>query len=164
MIYLDSTAIIKLVHPEPDSTALAHTLQTIGEPLITSELSIVEVHQGLRRCGALLSDHDRATALFEQLPTIPVAHIAAAAGALVLEPASALYATHLASAEAVPTSYFVTYDSHLARAADSLGYTTITPRQHVDATSTLDNGHDVEMGSTANETTADRGTEQARTG
>jgi predicted nucleic acid-binding protein len=51
VIYLDSSAILKLVAPEPESATLFEYLDTVASPLASSELAVVEVHRALLRMG-----------------------------------------------------------------------------------------------------------------
>lgn len=43
MIYVDSSAIVKLIRPEAESVALAAWLNVSGEPMVTSTPAEVEV-------------------------------------------------------------------------------------------------------------------------
>lgn len=72
MIYLDSSALLKLLHEEAESAALADWLATRAEtPVISSELANVEVVRACRRINpAALHE---ATALIAGLDMIPLA-------------------------------------------------------------------------------------------
>ena len=49
MIYLDSSAVVKLVHEEPESGDLESWLSRDEHPLVTSVLTEIEVERALRR-------------------------------------------------------------------------------------------------------------------
>ena len=52
MIYLDSAAIVKLVHTEPESAALDLRLaEHIGMPRVSSAIAEVEVPRAILRCA-----------------------------------------------------------------------------------------------------------------
>jgi predicted nucleic acid-binding protein len=68
LIYLDSSALIKLVLPEPESAALEGYLARSDGQLASSKLAITEVHRALLRIDA--TDDDRAAA--DELLRLPV--------------------------------------------------------------------------------------------
>lgn len=119
MIYLDSSALLKLLHDEAESVALADWLTArTGTPLVSSALAKVEVVRACRRINpATLRE---ATALLAGLDLIPLSGAvidhAADVGETMLR---SLDAIHLASAEHLEhaLSAFVTYDKRLAGAA-----------------------------------------------
>ncbi len=130
MIYLDTSAIIKLIRPEPESSALADWIdQRQGEQLASSALSEVEVPRGLRRTEP---------ELLAAVPSV-LAHLAiceidetvrATAGAYADPLLRSLDAVHLATAQVVlgaALTAFVTYDKRLLAAADALGVPTARP-------------------------------------
>ena len=52
MIYLDSAAIVKLVHTEPESAALDRWLaEHIGMPRVSSAIAEIEVPRAILRCA-----------------------------------------------------------------------------------------------------------------
>lgn len=128
MIYLDSSALLKIVFLEAESVALQEWLATQDDALVTSELARVEV---LRACRRLDPEAiPAARALLGQLDRVPltgeVLELAAAVGAPVLRSLDAL---HLASALSlgVPDLVLVGYDRRLLEAADAAGLGTHRP-------------------------------------
>lgn len=129
MIYLDSSALLKLLHEERESAALEGWLATrSGTPVVTSELARVEV---IRTCRRVNSDAlPVARALLAQLDLIPltsdVVDMAADVGDTTLR---SLDAIHLASAVSIRAdlSAFVAYDHRLASAASAAGLETFLP-------------------------------------
>lgn len=129
MIYLDSSALLKLLHEETESTALADWLAAHAEtPVASSELAKVEVVRACRRINpATLSE---ATALLAGLDLIPlsgtVVDEAANVGGTTLR---SLDAIHLASALSIQAelSAFIAYDHRLAEAASTAGLELHTP-------------------------------------
>ena len=122
MIYLDSSAVVKLVHEEPESGALESWLSQDDRPLVTSVLTEIEVKRALRR-----SDPDA-------LPLVPeiidglyrfdidgaVRRVAARFAERTLR---TLDAVHLATALefGAELDAFVCYDQRLLAAATTQG-------------------------------------------
>ncbi len=129
MIYLDSSALLKLLHEEAESAALAEWLETrAGTPVTSSELAKVEVVRACRRIDpAVLPE---ATALLAGLDLIPltgaVVDHAADVGETTLR---SLDAIHLSSALSIRAelSSFVAYDHRLAEAASAAGLELVAP-------------------------------------
>lgn len=123
MIYLDSSALLKLVHEERESAALeAWITARAGTPLVSSELAKVEV---IRACRHVNADAlPEARVLLSGLDLIPltrdVIDEAADVGGTFLRSLDAL---HLASALSIraEVSAFVAYDQRLAEAASATG-------------------------------------------
>lgn len=123
MIYLDSSALLKLLFEESESTALALWIsERAGTPMVTSELAKVEVVRAARRLDADVVPAARA--LVSQLDLIPLT------GGLMDEAADAgepplrtLDAIHLASALSIrpDLTAFVAYDNRLVAAAQAAG-------------------------------------------
>ena len=129
MIYVDSSALVKLVHEEPESSALERWLSTRDTGLVvTSELSLVEVVRACRRIDATALQRTRA--FMAELNLIPltrsVLNDAAEVGAANLR---SLDAIHLASAMTIRDrlSAFVAYDYRLTAAANAAGLMTVQP-------------------------------------
>lgn len=129
MIYLDSSALLKLLHDESESVALADWLTTrAATPIVSSELAKVEVIRACRRINpATLTE---ATALIAGLDLIPLSGAvidqAANVGGTTLR---SLDAIHLASALSIQAelSAFVAYDHRLAEAASTAGLELLAP-------------------------------------
>ncbi|HMI94756.1 MAG TPA: type II toxin-antitoxin system VapC family toxin [Polyangiales bacterium] len=129
MIYLDSSALLKLLHDEAESDELAAWLAArAGTPVVSSELAKVEVTRACRRINpATLT---QATTLLASLDLIPLSGTvideAANIGATTLRSLDAL---HLASALAIQAQLtaFIAYDHRLAEAASTAGLELLTP-------------------------------------
>lgn len=134
MIYLDSAAIVKLVHVEAESAELGAWLaERISMPRYTSVLAEVEVARAIRR-------HAPAS-----LPGIPAVMgtiarftvddaVRALAASFPDATLRSLDAIHLATAmllaaETRQQPVFVTYDRRLLAVAKSAGLTTANPGQ-----------------------------------
>lgn len=130
MIYLDSSAIVKLVRVERESPALRDWLNARAEPPVTSVLAEVEVPRALRRSSPV---HLAAMAgVLARISRIEMdASVRATAGAYV-DALRSLDAIHLATAEMLVArgrslSAFVTYDKRQAAAVVSTGIRVETP-------------------------------------
>jgi predicted nucleic acid-binding protein len=129
VIYLDSSALLKLLHEEPESAALADWLTgQAGSPLLSSELSAVEV---IRACRRINPDAlPEARALLAGLDLIPLAGTVIAEAADVGETTlRSLDAIHLASALSVreDLATFIAYDHRLGEAASAVGLQLLAP-------------------------------------
>ncbi len=126
MLYLDSSAIVKLVSREPETDGL---VELIGEDpaTISSELSVVEVLRAVRR---VRGDVRRAEAVLGGIALVPIdAGIIRTAGELRPVALRSLDAIHLATALSLTDdiSRLVTYDSRLAVAARSMKVSVASP-------------------------------------
>jgi predicted nucleic acid-binding protein len=126
-VYLDASAIVKLVVSEAERGALRDFL--VGNPQrITSLLAAVEVPRAvLRRAGHV---PDGLASAFTGLILMEITR-SVAARAAALQPAAlrSLDAIHLASALELGEDLgaFVTYDARLAAAARALGMRVASP-------------------------------------
>ncbi len=129
MIYLDSSALVKLVREEAESAALGTWLSARAPTsLLSSELAAVEVVRMCRRWD------DRALpaarGLLTGLDLIRLSRDVVTAAAELADPLlRTLDALHLASALTIGPALvaFVAYDERLRRAADTAGLTCVTP-------------------------------------
>lgn len=126
-VYLDSSAIVKLVVREPESLALRRYLRRRA-PLVSSALARTEV---LR---ALLSAGDEALArgrsVLQRVDLVRVNdRILSAAGAMRPAHLRSLDAIHLATALELDDDLkaLVTYDERMVAAAESLGLHVVRP-------------------------------------
>jgi uncharacterized protein len=120
LLYLDSSAIAKLVASEPESEALARTIA--GDPdVVSSALAWTEVLRAARRMGLSASRVEQVVA---SIPMIPIDDGILLTAAEV-QPATlrTLDAIHLATALSVRDDLgaVVTYDARLGDAAASHG-------------------------------------------
>ena len=133
MIYLDSSALMKLVRQEDESPALRDWLSRQGEPrVVTSALGRVEVLRAARRGAdaALLAQARRVVDNVDLVPLDrPVQDLACDVGDPAL---GSLDALHLASALLLgqDLSAFVAYDHGLLTAAAATRLPTAAPREH----------------------------------
>lgn len=129
MIYLDTSALVKLIRREEESDALGDWLdERIDSPWITSTLTEVELARAIRAAApeglpavpSVLARLDR----FEIDPVVRSTAAAYADSGL-----RTLDAIHLATAQTAaavaPLTAFVTYDSRLAEAAQRLAITAV---------------------------------------
>lgn len=120
-LFLDSSAVTKLVVAEPESEALARRLA--GHVLIASALLVTEVTRAVHR--ALGRSHDTVLAQVLSLIDLVVIDRAVLAAAAELEPANlrTLDAIHLASALTLSdrVEAFIGYDERLLAAAVATG-------------------------------------------
>jgi uncharacterized protein len=125
VIYLDSSAIVKMIRPEAESRELVEWLNRRNEPAVTSVLAEVEVPRALRRSSPA---HLAAMpAVLARISRIDMdAAVRATAGAYVTDALRSLDAVHLATAEVLvasgkTVSAFVTYDTRQAGAVEPTG-------------------------------------------
>jgi predicted nucleic acid-binding protein len=129
LVYLDSSAIVKLVIQEPETQVLLRNLSTRRDR-VGSALLRVEVPRAARRARASNARLRRLDALLDHVALIAIDDAVLEAAAAVTPAAlRALDAIHLATALTVQRDLeeLVTYDARLARAATDLGIKIVTP-------------------------------------
>lgn len=128
VVYLDASAIVRLVLEEPGWEALVRYLHE-HPTRATSALSATEVIRAIRRADASVERIIRATAVLDRLDQVSLSpDLLRRAGEL--EPASlrTLDAIHLATAlEVGPLDAVVTYDGRLGDAVGRYGLRVETP-------------------------------------
>lgn len=133
MIYLDSSALVKLVHPEAESAALQLWLaERAGMPRVTSTLAEVEVPRAILRHAP--SSQPRVPIVLGTVARLDMGHavrqLAAAYADTLLRSQDAI---HLATAQVLaaetggPPAAFVAYDKRLVTAAKMVGLPTASP-------------------------------------
>jgi predicted nucleic acid-binding protein len=129
VIYLDSSALMKLIRLEDETSALGEWLALRPElPLVTSELGRIEVLRAARRIGGAVVTE--AHAVLSDLDLVPmdrtVQDLASEIGDPLLRTLDAL---HLASAVLLDEQLatFVAYDNRLVQAALAAGMDVATP-------------------------------------
>lgn len=133
MIYLDSSAVVKLLRAEDWSGDLVVWLGERGdERLASSALVEVEVPRALSRHGATLTGVAGMMARLDRLDID--AAVRTTAAAYDLPTLRSLDAIHLATAQilhesAGPLTGFVAYDDRLLAAAESVGLPAVSPRR-----------------------------------
>jgi len=129
MIYLDSSALLKLLVEEPESSALASWIsERLSTPKVSSELAKVEVIRAARRLNARVVPAARA--LVSQLDLIPLSSgLMEEAGDVGTAALRSLDAIHLASALSIREALtaFVAYDYRLVAAAKTAGLAAESP-------------------------------------
>lgn len=131
MIYLDSSALMKLVRQEEETPALCEWLRVRHEQsLVTSELGRVEVLRAARRLGGQVLTEARA--VVGDLDLVPLDRaVQDLASDIDDPPLRTLDALHLASAMLLheELTAFVAYDHRLVAAAQGTGLGVATPGQ-----------------------------------
>jgi len=131
VIYLDTSALVKLIRIEAESGTLGDWLDARAESRwITSTLTEIELPRAIRAVAP------------EGLPAVPsvlarmdrfeIDSVIRATAAAYTEPAlRSLDAIHLATAQiaasAAPLAALITYDNRLGEAAEAVGMTVIAP-------------------------------------
>lgn len=123
MLYLDSSALVKLVLPEPESEAL-RALVAVEPARVTSVIAAVETRRAARRASADPAVHERARNVLAAVDLRPVDEAVVDVADRVA-PASvrSLDAVHVATALTLEPelSAFVAYDERMLRAARQAG-------------------------------------------
>ncbi|MDQ3416595.1 MAG: type II toxin-antitoxin system VapC family toxin [Actinomycetota bacterium] len=129
MIYLDSSALMKLIRPEEETAALGEWLRGRPDsPVVTSELGRVEVLRAARRVGGQAPTEARA--VVAELDLIPLDRVAQDLACDIADPPlRTLDALHLASALMLRDELitFIAYDHRLTAAAKATGLSVVTP-------------------------------------
>lgn len=130
MLYLDSSALVKLVVTESETTALRGYLdEHADQTVVTSALARVEVVRSVRQVDPTLVGS--AWTLLGRADQIPVSpDLLTEAADLLPDRLRGLDAIHLATAlrvRKVGLSAMVAYDHRLLEAAESAGLPTATP-------------------------------------
>jgi len=130
MLYLDTSALVKLIRREPETDALADWLTAQeSAPWVSSTVIEIELPRAIRRMDpARLSD---VPALVSRISRYEVDEVVRAAAAAYPDPTlRSLDAIHLATGHAVfgaRLTAFVAYDERLLAAATTFGLPTTAP-------------------------------------
>ena len=146
LFYVDSSALVKLVLSEPETSALTAFLDDAD--LVSCELALTEVPRAVRRAAAgdrrlPLDDLiGRAQEVLDVLALLPLDRaLLMGAGALDEPALRALDAIHVAAAAgAGPVDAFVTYDDRQSAAARLAGLRTVAPDARMRETDRNDEG------------------------
>jgi predicted nucleic acid-binding protein len=128
IVYVDSSAIVKLAVREPESGALRQYLRR-RRPLVCSALARTEVTRAVLPLGPLAVR--RAREVLGRFDLIRISdRVLAEAGELEPHHVRSLDAIHLATARLVGDALrrIVTYDDRMTDAARHLGFTVVSPR------------------------------------
>jgi uncharacterized protein len=120
LVYLDASALVKLVALEPESSTLAQFLGD-WESRVTSQISAIEVTRAVRRTG-MPELVERAGALLDSVSFVELSpEIARLAGLLDPPTLRSLDAVHVASALSLGADVgpFLTYDARMHEAASA---------------------------------------------
>jgi uncharacterized protein len=131
VLYLDSSAIVKLVTREPGTAELVRAVRTDPE-VVSSALARTEVVRAVRRSGGRAA---RAEAVLERIALVHIDDgILRSAAHLVPTELRMLDAVHLATALSLAddVAALVTYDARLADAAAEAGLEVRSPGQDPD--------------------------------
>jgi uncharacterized protein len=133
LFYADTSALVKLIRAEPESTALRTFLA--DDELVCSELALAEVPRAIRRASATEPKLRRAPLLehahdlLDAVALLPLdAELLQLAGSLAEPALRTLDAIHVASALGLsPLDGFISYDERQAAAARLAGLRTVAP-------------------------------------
>jgi predicted nucleic acid-binding protein len=128
-LYLDASAIVKLIAEEPESAELIEAV-TDGR-LVSSELAIAEVPRAMRRIerGDPVDLIARADAVLATVALVPVGRdVLTLAGAFTTPTLRALDAVHVATSLLLDDlGLFISYDARQLRAAAEAGLSIASP-------------------------------------
>ena len=140
MIYLDTCALMKLVHPEPETRTLRDFLKSrVQVPKFTATVVLAELPRAVRRANHdqagrasefLEAEREQAQRLLDTLQMVDVTRaVLADAGDADGPFLRTLDAVHLVAAARIRAglSAFVTYDKKLATAAQQAGLPVLSP-------------------------------------
>lgn len=127
LVYADSSALVKLVIAEGESSALDRELSQVPTTLVVSRIAVVEVTRAVRLANPeQLPESER---LMESCSLItvsePILGLAKVVSSLRVR---TLDAIHLATALHVAADTMAVYDEHLAEAAQAAGMRILAPR------------------------------------
>ena len=128
-LYLDSSAIVKLILPEPETRALVHRLQDDPD-VLSSALARVEVLRALKRIKGSPRAWRQAERVLARVALVRVDDAVLERAAEIDPPdLRSLDAIHLATALGIGEKLhgMVTYDSRLANAARQVGLAVLAP-------------------------------------
>lgn len=129
MLYLDSSAIVKLVAPENETSSLVERLRDDPD-VVSSALARVEVIRAVRRAGSGVELEQRAHAVLDRVALVPLDEgILNRAASLEPLDLRSLDAIHLATALLLRDDIagVVTYDLRLAQAAKDVWLPVLAP-------------------------------------
>jgi uncharacterized protein len=127
MIYIDTSAVLKLVHPELESAALRAWLASHPGDLVSSAVVRTEARRALLRSDQ--SALPSLPAILSVIAQIPVSEAILDSAAMFPDPLlRSLDAIHLASAQSITAvTMFLAYDKRLVDAARSVGLGVASP-------------------------------------
>lgn len=124
-VYVDTSALVKLLVDEPESDSLISWLDGAGADLVSSELLEVELRRVAIRAGVRL---DEVARLVEGVSLAGLDRaVVRGAGLLPMAYLRTLDALHLESALRLGVSHILTYDRRMMDAARVLGLESVSP-------------------------------------
>ena len=127
-LYLDTSALVKTLRAEGETVALREHLAAVTDPVVTSELTITELHRAARWFALAPAIAEQR---LQELDLVPISRPQLVAAGLLPDPAGARLssadAVHLAAAIAAECTAVLTYDRDQSRAAASLGMPLVHP-------------------------------------
>lgn len=128
VVYLDSSALVKLLIDEPESDDLERHLLGDDRRVWSSAIARVEVTRAVSVAAPVGGAGSEAEARLRAWKLVAVTDaVLADAAALSSVRLRSLDAIHLASARAIPADEFITYDGRLAEVARGHGMTVVQP-------------------------------------
>ncbi len=127
MIYIDTSALLKLVHREPQSAPLRSWLADHPDDLVSSALVRTETRRALLRNDPAALPN--LPAVLSVIAQIPVSEAILDSAAMLPDPMlRSLDAIHLASAQAIAAvTALLAYDKRLVDASRLAGFTVVSP-------------------------------------
>ncbi|MDQ1289628.1 MAG: uncharacterized protein QG622_3194, partial [Actinomycetota bacterium] len=126
--YADTSALVKLLIAERETSVLASYLATVSDRTTSSELVIAELVRTVSRAGVTAAS---AGLLLRQLDLLTIDEASLwRAGRLPSPPGTFLRtadAIHVVAAMELGESDFLTYDRRQAQAAEACGFRVVTP-------------------------------------
>lgn len=127
-VYLDTSALVKLIRQEAGSSGVSSLLETTGAVPASSQIAEVELMRAVRRHSPELSDQARS--LLDEIVLLPLtAEIRTRAQFISPTSIRSLDAIHMATGLGISPhlAYFVTYDRRMAEAAETTGLPAMSP-------------------------------------
>lgn len=127
MIYLDSSALVKLVRREPETDALHDWLAADGEPVVSSSLARTEVLRAVAPHDQRM--REKARRVLSGVELMPMTYDLLDQAGVLEVPMRSLDAIHLASALRLrgDLSAFGAYDKRLLAVAADAGLPVVSP-------------------------------------
>jgi len=129
IVYLESSAAVKLALDEPESEQLARLLNELavsGSTIVSSYLLETELRRALVRVDL---SQARATAVLERITLVELdSEMYRSAGMLPGSALRSLDAVHVAAALIIKADVLVSYDERQIEAAHAAGIRTLSPR------------------------------------
>lgn len=127
-VYLDTTAMVKLVRQEAGSDGVRSLLETTDAVPVSSQIAEIELMRAVRRHSPELSDPARS--LLDEIVLLPLT-AEMRVRAQFIKPVSvrSLDSVHMATALEISShlAHFATYDQRMAEASAAAGLPVVSP-------------------------------------